>query len=68
MKRWDRDRRKCDLNFIILGHDLHKNEFSFIFENFNPNPNPTPNSYPNPNPNPWKVHLYQNPSLGQNKK
>jgi hypothetical protein len=31
---------KCDLNIIILGHDLHKNEASFIFENFNPNPSP----------------------------
>jgi hypothetical protein len=38
MKRWDRDIRKCDLNIIILGRDLHKNEVSFIFENFNPNP------------------------------
>jgi hypothetical protein len=37
MKRWDRDMRRRDLNFIILGRVLHKNEVSFIFENFNPN-------------------------------
>jgi hypothetical protein len=56
MKRWDRDMHKCDLNIIILGHDLHKNEVNSVFENLNPNPilNPTPNPtpYPNPNPNP----------------
>ena len=38
MKGENRDMRKCELNFIVLGHNLHKNEVSFIFENFNPNP------------------------------
>ena len=49
MKRWDRDMHKCDLNFIILGRDLHKNEVSFIFEIFNPNPTHKGSLYPNPN-------------------
>ena len=39
MKRWNRDMHKCDRNIIILGHDLHKNEVNYTFENFNPNPN-----------------------------
>jgi hypothetical protein len=59
MKRWDRDMQKCDLNIIILGRDLHKNEVSFIFENFNPNPTLKGTLYPNPNPNPnpnvWSI-------------
>jgi hypothetical protein len=38
MKRWDRDMHKFDLNIIILGHDLHKNEVNYTFENFNLNP------------------------------
>ena len=38
LKAGNRDMRKRDLNFIILGHDLHKNEVSFIFENFILNP------------------------------
>ena len=44
---------KCDLNIIILGHDLHKNVVNFVFENFDPTPifNPTPTPNPNPNPN-----------------
>jgi hypothetical protein len=42
LKAGNRDMRKPDLNFIILGHDLHKNEVSFIFENFIPNPNTLP--------------------------
>jgi hypothetical protein len=51
MKRWDRDMHKYDLNIIILGHDLHKNEVNYIFENFNINPNPS-EAYQNPyNPN-----------------
>jgi hypothetical protein len=43
MKGGNRDMHKCDLNIFILGRDLHKNEVSFIFENFilNPTLNPT---------------------------
>ena len=53
MKRWDRDMHKCDLNIIILGHDLHKNEVNYTFENFNLNPTlrSTINATPTPNPN-----------------
>ena len=59
MKRWDRDMHKCDLNIIILGHDLHKNEVNYTFENFNLNPtlkstlNPDPIPNPNPDNNEW---------------
>jgi hypothetical protein len=42
MKGGNRDMHKCDLNFIILGRDLHKNEVSYTFETFNPNPNTLP--------------------------
>ena len=50
---------KCDLNIIILGHDLHKNEVNYTFENFNLNPtlkstlNPDPIPNPNPDNNEW---------------
>jgi hypothetical protein len=55
MKRWDRDMHKSDLNIFILGRDLHKNEFSFIFENFILNPTLNPNPNPKPNNNEWSI-------------
>jgi hypothetical protein len=55
MKRWDREMHKCDLNIIILGHDLHENEVNYTFENFNLNPTLNPNPNPKPNNNEWSI-------------
>jgi hypothetical protein len=52
---------KCDLDIIILGHDLHKNEVNYTFENINLNPtfkstlNPNPTPNPNPDNNEWSI-------------
>ena len=35
MKRWNRDMHKYDLNIIILGQIVHKNEVNYTFEIFN---------------------------------